>query len=420
MDESHTTPDHDDASGTPQGPGDAQTGSPRLTEADTEALEAYFDAGHDLDRMPGHLRDRAERVAALLGLLEAGPLHDRDGRVTRVLAGLGNTPADLPMPELTMSDAEALDAWVLAGFDVERVPAALRGRARAHEAIAALVSTPGPATPSQFERAQLIERTMARIEDANSAGIEPELTIPSRSRFADVLSVAAVLLIAASILWPVMSTIRSSARQTECASNMRSVAQAFGAYTHDNDENLPMVTAGFGSLPWWNVGRDPATSNSANFYTLARERYVNLADTACPGNPQAITAPRSPDARDWASLEEISYSYRVMARPERSIWGSPSQLVVVADRSPVVLRAVRGQVIFPMESSPNHHGQGQHGLTADGAAQWMDTPVLESGDNIWLPKPIEVIIDMAARRHGIEPIEGTEAPAGRQDSFVGP
>jgi hypothetical protein len=50
----------------------------------------------------------------------------------------------------------------------------------------------------------------------------------------------------------------------------------------------------------------------------------------------------------------------------------------------------------------------------------MESPVLASGDNIWLPKPIEIMIDVVSRRAGIEPLQGTEAPADRQDSFVGP
>lgn len=406
MDEQHTPPPTgDDTPGTP----------PQLTEEDARALEAFFEADQDLERVPDALRARAQQAAALFGLLATGPVDGRDSRVSRVLAGADATSH----ATLSRDDAEALDAWMLAGLDAERVPASLRERARAHDALASLIASPAPESVSQFTRAHLIERTLNRVAEAGHSQ-EPAITIPQRNRLADVLSVAAVLLIAASVLWPVMSTVRDSSRQAACAGNMRSVANAMGLYTADNDEMLPMVTAGFGKSPWWNVGSDPAHSNSANLYALSKQPYARLADLACPGNPRAITVPRSPDARDWGALEEISYSYRVMARPERLNWGQPSELVIVTDRSPVVLRAVRGQLIFPLESSPNHQGQGQHGLTADGAAQWLTTPALPSGDNIWLPKPIEMFIDMAARRQGIDPIRGTEAPAGRQDSFVGP
>jgi hypothetical protein len=418
MDEQQNPPPSDDTPGT-----DSTGGTPpELSEQDARALEAFFDADRQLDRVPSQLRARAEKAAALFGLLDTAPITDRSERVARVLAKAGNASNHTDDAVLSGNDAEALDAWVLAGFDAGRVPSSLRDRARAHEAIASLVTASASRKVSQFERAQLIERTLDRVAEATESGqtLEPAFKIPGRNRWADVLSVAAVLLIAVSVLWPVMSTVRDSARQSGCATNMRGVAQAMGAYTTDNDDMLPMVTAGFGSSPWWNVGRDPSRSNSANLYTLAREQYARLAEMACPGNPNAITAPRSADARDWGNLDEISYSYRVMAKPERLNWGQPSGLVVVADRSPVVLRAVRRQVVFPLESSPNHQGQGQHALTADGSVQWMTTPVLPTGDNIWLPKPIEMAIDIAARRRGIEPIQGTEAPADRQDSFVGP
>jgi len=201
---------------------------------------------------------------------------------------------------------------------------------------------------------------------------------------------------------------------------MRAVASALGGYSLDQDGMLPMATAGFGGGTWWNVGRGPKHSNSANLYTLPREKYLDLAYLACPGNPNAPTRATSSEATDWGNLKEISYSYRVMARPEKALWGSPANLVIVSDRSPVILRAVRHQKIYPFESSPNHRQRGQYVLRADGSSQWLTSPVLPSGDNIWLPKPIEILINMAAKRAGIAPLKGTEAPAGRQDSFVGP
>lgn len=414
-DEQDTTP-----TGIPDGPAGGPL--PTLSAADAEALDALVEAGFDTARAEPRLRERVERVAGLLGLLGAGTAGGRDARVAQILRALHANPALRDeSAELSAADAEALDAWVLAGFDADRVPASLRPRVRAHEALAALARSGGPIS-SDFERADLVARTMAGIEQSSAPAEEGYrfVTASGRNRWADLLSVAAVMLLAASVLWPVLSTVRDSARRTLCESNMRGVAHALGAYTGEHDDTLPMATAGFGGGTWWNVGRDPGHSNSANLYTLAREHYLGLGELACPGNPMAITAPRSPEARDWASLDELSYSYRVMARPERELWGSPSQLVIVADRSPVILRAVRGQTIYPVESSPNHRARGQHGLFADGSARWLETPVLPSGDNIWLPKPLEVLIDIAARRQGLKPLLGTEAPADRQDSFVGP
>lgn len=393
---------------------------PLLCDADSEALDALIERAMLADDLPPALRQRATRAVRLFSLLGAGRLEGREARISKVMAGVRIREQQTNW-ELCGDDAEALDAWVLAGFEPAKVAASLRPRARAHAAIADLVSSGGPRW-TEAERSDLVERTLARAQgaierDEASYRFRP---VTARVRWSDLLSVAAVLLIAGSVLWPVFSTMRDGARRAICEANMREVSHAFGGYSIDHDEMLPVVTAGFGSAPWWDVGRDPRRSNSANLYTLARERYVGLEALACPGNPDAVTHPRSPEARDWGSLQELSYSYRVMAQPERELWGQPSQLIVIADRSPVILRAVQGQTVFPFESSPNHGGRGQHGLYADGSAEWLESPVLASGDNIWLPKPIEILIDAVSRRAGIEPLQGTEAPADRQDSFVGP
>lgn len=393
--------------------------TPRLSPPDAEALDAMVEAGMAPPEAGGPTGARVDRVRRLLSLLEAGgPLAGRQIRTERVMAAVGVREAQ---PELCGDDAEALDAWVLVGFDATRVPGSLRSRARAHEALAALVTSAGPAWGDP-EREDLVERTIARVRAVGQSAEQSYRFRPvaSRARWSDLLSAAAVLLIAGSVLWPVLSTVREGARRAVCESNLSLVSHALGGYTADHDAMLPMVNAGFGGSTWWQVGQDPSKSNSANLYTLARQHYLGLEALACPGNPRAATAPRSPDAMDWSSFDELSYSYRVMARAERDLWGSPTELVVVADRSPVIIRAVHGQTIFPFESSPNHDGRGQHGVFADGSARWLESPVLPSGDNIWLPKPIEIMIDAVSRRAGLDPLQGTEAPADRQDSFVGP
>lgn len=385
---------------------------PRLSETDLAALDATF--GEDVAADPAAL----SRLGRLLELLES-PLAGRERRVAAVLAAI-RTERDSAL-SLTADDGEALDAWVLASFDVGRVPASLRDRARAHERLASL-ATASAAESDSTARAGLIEATLALVESADESEEDRFRfrDVPVRNRWADLLSVAAVMLIGVSLLWPVMSTVRDRAQRAVCGSNMRTVATALGGYTADHDQIMPIATAGFGGGTWWNVGSKPERSNSANLYTLARSQYAPLESMACPGNPKALLEADSPEARDWPSFECVSYSYRVMPRPERDLWGSPDAVVIVSDRSPVIIRAVGGRTIFPFESSPNHAHQGQHMLTADGAVQWSDSPVLKSGDNIWLPKPVEVLIDVVSRRAGLKPLKGTEAPADRSDSFVGP
>ena len=89
---------------------------------------------------------RDMRVADIFGLLNAERAISAASTLTdltmvRVLRAMGSEASvegDAP-PELAPLDAEALDAWLLAEGDAERVPTALRSRAARHQALADLV-----------------------------------------------------------------------------------------------------------------------------------------------------------------------------------------------------------------------------------------------------------------------------------------
>ncbi len=127
--------------------------------------------------------------------------------------------------------------------------------------------------------------------------------------------------------------------------------------------------------------------------------------------------------------------------PIRSAEGflQPSTTVVLSDASPVIRRALRGEPIFIGENSPNHAGSGQWAVHADGSAAWMQSP-MNGHDNIWLPANLEEAIrdivgqinegqdigavdyltrEAAAAKRAVR-FEGNEAPGSAEDSFVGP
>ena len=60
----------------------------------------------------------------------------------------------------------------------------------------------------------------------------------------ELLIVIAIIAILASILFPVFSRVRESARRTACASNMKQIALAFTMYANDYSERLPGATDG--------------------------------------------------------------------------------------------------------------------------------------------------------------------------------
>jgi hypothetical protein len=206
---------------------------------------------------------------------------------------------------------------------------------------------------------------------------------------------------------------------------MAAAGMAFGSYAGENRDLLPMATAGFGSSPraretWMDVGSTPERANSSNLYMLVRTNHVTLADLACPTNPDALLADQSQSRQDWRALDEISYSYRIMIQGGMRAHDAkqPVRVVLLADRSPVIRRIVNGQPVRPEENTPNHDHAGQHVLGLDGSSVWHRSPILDQGDNLWLPRPIEQIIYQERDRRGI--IQGNELPSGPTDAFVGP
>lgn len=394
---------------------------PRLSPQDIAALDALIDSGLDTTAAWGGEPARMAHAAALLQLLDPGPITDRalaDVTFARILQ-VRRQGAE---PELCADDQEALEAWVMHGYDAEHVPASLRERARRHEALATAVTATesvGPAEP-------MVERTLGHVQqwidrEAQTMTFgRPRRAGGPRIRMADLISVAALVLIGCSVLFPILGAARERQRQTLCRANLGNTALAMSSYANSNSDSLPIANASLGGGRWWDVAPDSIHSNSSNLYTLCRESYTTLANLACPGNPCAPTAPATAHARDWRRLEEVSYSYQIMFGPSRPNWSAGPRTVVLADRSPVVLRASRGEAIDPFANAPNHGGAGQHLLTNDGTVQWATSPLRPNGDNIWLPRSIEVRIRRVTGRTTLDPMTGKELPAGADDTVLGP
>lgn len=396
------------------------------SEPDQRALDALVDAGWDIGVVAPELKDRAEHV---LGLLAA--LREVGHRADRVLVDVAFLKAmrqtDAPAEEAGMlhpADEEAIDAWMLSGFDAARVPSSLRSRVRQHEAISSLIAG---TVPQGSDRGILVDRTMQAVESVQHARTERMRIAPDRGfrgrriRFNDLVSLAAMLLIGTAVALPIMSSTRAHMRQTLCQANLGSTALALASYAAANRDSLPVANAGFQGGTWWNVGKDRNASNSANLFSLVAEGYADLKDLACPGNPKAVTEAHETLGFDWRQLEQVSYSYRLIPAGTVPRVHDDPQAVILADRSPVVLMAAQGLSVRPEDNSPNHGGRGQHLLFGDGSAQWAKSPVLEdTGDNIWLPRIIENKIRSMQGRPTIEPIQGNELPTTPMDVFLGP
>ncbi|MDX2114514.1 MAG: hypothetical protein SFZ24_02680 [Planctomycetota bacterium] len=290
----------------------------------------------------------------------------------------------------------------------------------AHSRVAALLSLLDARDPDSApaDCARLIDATLAKIDSASEHARRRFLLSPVRGesaaprpgwRVADLGAIAAVLLVGTSLLSPMFNHASDDARRTMCAANLGRTAAGFAMYAADHRGALPQQAASFLGGTWWDVGNAPR-SHSANLYLLVSGGYTPIGALACPGNQHAPVLRTDFSATDWRRPEEISFSYQ-LPTPGRPGWAQLGRTVVLTDRSPIIERARRGEAFNPLASSHNHAGQGQNVLFADGSVVFYTQPVLESGDNMWLPS----LIPNPSRS-----LTGRETPTTDSDAFVGP
>jgi hypothetical protein len=415
-----------------------------LDPASEAALDALIEAGWSLDKVAPELRPAASRAMVIMGLLQqTAPGFQEAASQSLVLRTLARVASSTPAMNardeahnaaaaLSPEDVHAADAWVQAGFDTSRLHEPARTRARSHEYIADLLRGGVAVGHRKGDLAGRTLRLIDLVESNESQNLEP---IPFssiswiRRRAWDVVAAAAMVLVAASIMWPVLAAVRQRGMELQCGSNMQAVASAMSAYANQNQDSLPMAVASFGPERWWDVDEKRPVANSSNLYTLVKSGYTKAESLACPGNPKACFTSSTTNASDWRSLDEISYSYQLMCNRTAKQWNHNARRVILADRSPAVLRAVRGEPLDPRENSPNHRGTGQHALYTDGSSEWMPESHMKTDggvepDCIWLPRMpvfrVEGRVVKSEDGNLILTLTGRELPADGSDVFLGP
>lgn len=424
----------------PPGPGDNGDASflfgPTLSPPDAAALDALIDAGWDASAVGDEHRERAQRLAALLNAI--GAVDDarvdpaaaealEDVVLLRVARMRASAPALAAGPaagELCPDDAAVLDRLVDAGFDPGAAEPRLAQRAQRQLGLLSLLDIdPG----AEDEKERRIRDTLLAVQRAidehdDRMRLEASRARGGRIQFADLVSVAALLLIGSAVLFSIMDGVRASGQKASCQSAMQAAGIGFGQYAASSRDSLPLASASSAGTPWWEVGGRPEHSNSANLFTLVRTGYTQLADLACVGNPAACVDESQAGEMDWRRFSDVSYSYRMMfGRPSPTLIQSPSA-VVISDRTTMVMLRPGVLHVRVFENSPNHGGRGQSVLLGDGSIRWMTSPVFPNGDNLWLPRSVE---NAVARLTGPaiaepKPLQGTETPGGLEDHFVAP
>ena len=280
------------------------------------------------------------------------------------------TPWNASHPELSPDDHRLLDALVEAGFDIEALEGLSPDQRRRAEALGNLFGLLSD-YPAEDADDTLIHATLARIgrheeEQAARMSFEAQQEAAEgnrrRIRMPDFITVAAALLIAASVLWPIISHSRQRSIETACSNNLRIDGFALSNYASDYNGALPMVMAGANLS--WDTGH-----NMLNLGLLVEGGYCDLGHLDCPGNHEPLRP---------------SYSYQLQSPEIRLVWDTGRTIVVLGDRNPIIDAARAGAVAPPLTISLNHGGRGQYVLISDGATLWLTQPVVGQ-DNIWLP-----------------------------------
>ena len=289
--------------------------------------------------------------------------------------------------DLCPQDQRLLDALVDCRFDRGAMEALTLDEHRRVDSLVSLFELLED-YPVEDADESLVHATLARVDRSeeqrasrmafSEAAVAEELPARRRFRMPDFISIAAVILIGASVVWPLTTHLHRRSIDTGCANNMRRMALAFDQYASDFGGAMPIAQAGMFSN--WDTTRH----NTVNLDPLLEGGYCDRGHLSCPGH-------KGPYGE--------SYSYQWHVPGHRMIWGVDRVTLMLGDRNPLIDGARAGQWMPALTISLNHGGRGQNVLATDGSWVWIVDPLFGHNDNIWLPSGV------AALQGEIEPTD---------------
>ena len=271
---------------------------------------------------------------------------------------------------LSEEDALMVDRLSDAGFDLEALGELTDEE---QQRATSVLQTLGllNAYPVEDASDTLIDATLARINqyDAKQAermsittnDIEP-LTGGFRIRIPDFVSVAAVLLIVASVFIMVGRNARARSISNQCAQNMAMVGQ--GLFNFAQDHNGAMPTEEADNLASMFSGFMPHRTDEDALVNLG---YCDQNHLNCPGH----------------GGEESGFSYQTQSK---ELWDNLQKrgrvIILLSDRNPILNKLIEGEQCDPLTPSQNHGSLGQNQLQDDGST--LQGPPIIGEDRIWI------------------------------------
>ena len=219
----------------------------------------------------------------------------------------------------------------------------------------------------------LIDVTLARIDQYENKQLsrmhiqtaDVQATSSGFSfRMPDLISVAAMILIAASVVIWLGRGTRATSLSNQCASNMAAVGMGLANYAVDHDGQLPTTAvAGLGSLFG---GASPERLDP----TPLLGEYCESHHLNCPGHDGDTSS---------------GFSYQTQ---QKEIWDALKRhrrvFVLMSDTNPILDAILEGKDHDPLTRSRNHGGNGQNQLLDDGSTMSLIGPPVLGGDKIWI------------------------------------
>lgn len=323
------------------------------------------------------------------------------------------------LAQLCQEDAVALDNLLEAKRQGSGAKLA-NGRTAKVDSLLSLINQYGQEDKSnnRADENDLTTRTLQYIHSAQKRQQFAQSAYTSSGKgfklpWREMATIAAIVLIGTSLLFPVLDSTRAQSIRQACMANLAAVGRSIASYASDHQNQMPHYKSAKQGSTWWDTG-DLAHSNSAQLYKMVKDGYATAGQLSCPGNeyaPKLGTLTRQNN--DWPNHQAVSYSYQNQFTNNPIRLASASKMAILADKNPLILKRM-GEMMLDMHlphdlASPNHADRGQNILKVNGSVTWAHSPTIMDNtgqDNIWL-------------MHGVSSYNGTESPIGH-DSFLVP
>lgn len=192
-------------------------------------------------------------------------------------------------PDLSSNDRRVLDALIDNGFDIEALEPlseADRQRARRVTTLFGLMND----YPVEDSEPVLIDATMARIDKHDrelgaclrfDQHQEEQFTGRRRIPLPNLISIAAMILIAVSVMWPILGNIRRESIRARQINNLMLVQSAVENYANDYNGKWPTARAGL-------TDGVRSLSDVINLTPVVADGYARIAD---PETEQPLVSP---------------------------------------------------------------------------------------------------------------------------------